>query len=135
VRRRHCRSQIRCQNDKWTGSKIPERGCRTNVSGRRPEVFGAPPASTEPGYQACISGLRWVASAILRSFQLQPHPKGRRHFPLFAITQARNTSAIIAAMTPRGCREPCFRCSAREIDPSLPHRPWPRRASLCPLYY
>ncbi len=52
-------------------------------------------------------GLRGMASAILRRFRLQPHPKGRRRLPLFAIPQARNTSAIIAAMTQRGCREPC----------------------------
>jgi hypothetical protein len=48
-----------------------------------------------------------MASAILRCFRLQPYPKGRRYRSLFAITQARNTFAIIAAMTSRGCREPC----------------------------
>ena len=79
-----------------------------SVSGRRSEEFGPPPASTEPGYPTCISGAAWVASAILRRVLLQPHPKGRQHFSLFAITQARNTCAIIVAMTPRGYREPCW---------------------------
>jgi hypothetical protein len=51
-----------------------------------------------------IGGLRGMASAVLRRFRLRPHPKGCRYHSLFAITQARNTSAIIAAMTPRGCR-------------------------------
>jgi hypothetical protein len=83
------------------------RAVATNKAGGVPKDFGSPPASTDLGYQACICGLRGVASAILRSFRLQPHPKGRRCRPFFAITQARNTSAIIAAMTPRGCREPC----------------------------
>jgi hypothetical protein len=71
-------------------------------------LFGSPPASTELGYQACDFGLRGLASAILQGARLQPHPKGRRSRSLFAITQARNTSAIIAAVAPRGCREPCW---------------------------
>jgi hypothetical protein len=52
-------------------------------SGRRPKDFESPPANTDLGYQACISGAAWVASALLRYFRLQPHPKGRRYHPLF----------------------------------------------------
>ena len=87
--------------------KALQRPAQTNKAGGAPKEFGSPPASTGLGYHACIFGLRGVASAILRRFRLQPHPKGRRSRSLFAITQARNTSAIIAAVTPRGCREPC----------------------------
>ena len=107
---------------------------QTNKAGGVPKGFGSPPASTDLGYHACICGLRGVASAILRRFRLQPHPKGRRRRSLFAITQARNTSAIIAAMTPRGCREPCSVALIRETGPSLLDRSWPYRASVDPLY-
>ena len=84
-----------------------EAGTRIDKAGGVPKAFGSPPASTDPGYHACTCGLRGMASAFLRRFREQPHPKGRRIRSLFAIAQARNTSAIIAAMTPRGCREPC----------------------------
>ena len=50
----------------------------------------------------------WVASAFVMRFGFWPYPKGRRSRPLFAITQARNTSAFIAACAPRGCRDPCW---------------------------
>jgi len=70
-------------------------------------VLGTP-ANTVLGYQACICGLRGWPRRFCDAFRLRPHPKGRRDRPLLAITQARNTSAIIAAMTPRGCREPCW---------------------------
>ena len=82
-------------------------GTRNDKAGGVPKDFGSPPASTDLGYHACTCGLRGMASAILRSFRLLPHPKGCRRRSLVAIPQARNTSAIIAAMTPRGCREPC----------------------------
>src|ERR1700687_3797360 len=39
----------------------------------------------------------WVASASYDALRLQPYPKGRRSRPLSTTTQARNTSAIIAA--------------------------------------
>jgi hypothetical protein len=40
------------------------------------KIFESPPANTDLGYQACISGAAWVASALLRHFWLQTPPKG-----------------------------------------------------------
>ena len=101
------------------------RAVQTNKAGDDPKDFGSPPASTELRLPSVQLWAAWVASAILRQLRLQPHPRGRRHRPFFAITQARNTSAIIAAVTPRGCREPCWVTRTREIEPSLPDRSWP----------
>lgn len=50
----------------------------------------------------------WVGLGVLAMrYFTNPNPMGRRFCSLFAIAQARNTSAIIAAVAPRGCRGPC----------------------------
>ena len=90
-------------------------------AGDAPNWFGSPPASTDSGYQACC-GLRGWPRRLDDALRLQPHPRGRRGRPLFAITQARNTFAYFAALAPRGCRDPCWAAWLREFEPSLPAR-------------
>jgi len=107
---------------------------QTSKAGDDPKDFGSPPASTELGYQACNCGLRGWPRRSCDAYRLRPHPRGRRGRPLFAITQARNTSAIFAAVTPRGCRVPCWVTQFRETEPSPPVRSWPHRVSVTPLY-
>ncbi len=78
-------------------------------SGRRSETDSArrplarTPVTKRAG-QVCVGGLGVLDDAL----RLQPHPRGRRGRPLFAITQARNTFAYSAACAPRGCRDPCW---------------------------
>jgi len=101
-----------------------------------PKLLGPPPplASTESRLPGVLCRLRWVASAFLRCASVWSPPKGPSKPFAFARTQARNTSAIIAA------------CSAwvpgsvlgypgREIGPSLPGRSWLCRITVLPLYY
>jgi hypothetical protein len=96
-------------------------------------VFGSPPASTGFRVTKRARWAAWVASATLQSASgstLQMEPVD----PLaYAITQARNTFADIAA---------CFAwvlvtvldSLTREEEPSLPVLPWPRQTSVPSLY-
>ena len=58
-------------------------------------VFGSPPASTVSGYQACCAGCVGGLGVLHRVEKFAP--LGSLTSPAYAITQARNTSAIIAA--------------------------------------
>lgn len=96
-------------------------------------MFGSPPASTGFRVTKRARWAAWVASATLQSASgstLQMEPVD----PLaYAITQARNTFADIAA---------CFAwvlvtvldSLTREEEPSLPVLPWPRQTSVPSLY-
>jgi len=70
-------------------------------------VFGSPPASTVTRLPSVLNGLRGSASALVPRVRLRLCPKGRRDRKLVAITQARNTSAIIAAYS-AWVPEPCW---------------------------
>ncbi|MDT5009162.1 MAG: hypothetical protein QOH57_779 [Mycobacterium sp.] len=103
------------------------------TTGGDPNRFGSPPASAETGYQACNMGLRGLASASLRCASTAALPKGLsccslfrnyagpQHFCLYAACSAWVPGSALGS-------------PIREVEPSLPTRPWPHRASLIPLY-
>ena len=67
----------------------------THEAGDVPNEFGAPPASTDLGYQACNCGLCGMASAVLRCVSAADPTQGVVYVVrVSAITQAHNTSAI-----------------------------------------
>ena len=84
------------------------------------------------GYQACSVGcVGGLGDLAMRSGPTPPkEPQDR---PLFAITQARNTSAISAACS-AWVPGTVLGCLDRETEPSLPALPWPLQASVTPLY-
>lgn len=78
-----------------------ERAAFRDASVRRPLARNS---VTKRAISGCVGGL-----GDLATLQVTIPPKGPFILSaFFAITQARNTSAIIAAMTPRGCRVPCW---------------------------
>ena len=84
------------------------------------------------GYQACSVGC--VGGLGDLAMRLGPTPpKESQDRPLFAITQARNTSAISAACS-AWVPGTVLGCLDRETEPSLPVLPWPLQASVTPLY-
>jgi len=60
-------------------------------------LFGSPPANTVPWLPSVLCGLRGSASATFHCASVEPPPKEAQDRSLRAISQARNTSAIIAA--------------------------------------
>ena len=110
------------------------RAAQTDKAGGVPKHVGSPPASTELGYQACISGLRGVASAILRCFGMQAPPQRA-----VAPSALRNYAGPQHFCHYRGCDDAWVPGTVlgrpvREVGPSLPDRSWPHRASVSPLY-
>ena len=92
------------------------------------------PLARISGYQACECGLRGLASAVLRCASAATPPKGSS-MP-FAF---RNYAGPQHFCHYRGCGSAWVPGSVlgspvREIEPSLPSRPWPHQASVLPLY-
>jgi hypothetical protein len=53
-----------------------QRAAQKNKAGGAPKGFGSPPASTEPGYHACICGVAWDGLGDLATFPVAAPPKG-----------------------------------------------------------